>query len=77
MQRYQPDNRTHTYQGLLKELKACQQAVKERDEALAECYRQSGADSDGAPDEMLALTAVQEVTRMRQALDKYEGRTDE
>lgn len=37
---------------------------------LAECYRLSGADPDGAPDSMLAPYAVQEVKLMRKEWDE-------
>lgn len=41
---------------------------------LAECYRLSGADPDGAPDAMLAREAVAEVRRLRAELDEAQER---
>jgi antitoxin (DNA-binding transcriptional repressor) of toxin-antitoxin stability system len=43
---------------------------------LAECYRVTGADPDGAPDGMLASMALAEVTRLRQEADAAELRAD-
>lgn len=37
---------------------------------LAECYRLTGADSDGNTDAMLAEHAVSEVRRLRRELDE-------
>ncbi len=55
---------------MITELKICREAVKERDAALAQCYRLSGADDGGNSDEVLAINAVQEVTRLRQERDE-------
>lgn len=43
-------------------------------EHLAECYRLTGADSDGDSDSMLAAEAVEEVARMRKELDQAEAK---
>lgn len=40
---------------------------------LAECYKLTGAYSDGNEDWRLAPRAVEEVARMRQELDNAEG----
>lgn len=39
---------------------------------LAECYRLTGADPDGAPDAILALEALDEVRRFRKSYDELE-----
>jgi hypothetical protein len=58
--------------GLVDKLASCEACLREREEALAECYRQSGADPDDNEASRLAPCAVAEVTRMRKEWDETE-----
>lgn len=52
-------------------------AIREKDHALAECFRLSGADPDGNEDWRLAPRAVDEVRTMRRRLDEAEAAQSE
>lgn len=54
------------------ELAAANARAEKAERDLAECFRQSGADTDGDEDWRIAKDAVQEVTRMREDWDKCE-----
>jgi hypothetical protein len=49
------------------------QRIAQLESWLAECYKLTGADSDGNEDWRLAPRAVEEVARLRQELDNAEG----